>query len=112
MSGRVADMNTNTPLENDIRHADRRHPVDYLEPLPSVDDSIDRTCEVLRRTFGWVAEGGTIEQTGLRASVVLHCVRADLIGADTLEEFGAKAGYPQPEVENLMADFCHRIGWQ
>lgn len=104
-------MNTTMPLhiENDIHHADRRHPVDFLEPI---DDSIDRICEVLRRTFGWVAEGETPEQKGLRASVVLYCVRADLIGASTLEELGAVAGFPQPAVETLVADFCHTIGWK
>ena len=105
-------MKTNTLPENDIRHADRRHPVDFLEPLATADDGLQRICEVLSRTFAWVAEGGTVEQKGLRASVVLYCVRADLIGTDTLEELGAVAGFPQPTVENLVADFCHTIGWK
>ncbi len=102
-------MNTTASLENYIRHADRRHPVDFIEPL---DTGIERTCEVLRRIFGWVAEADTVEQTGLRASVVLHCVRADLIDDATLAEFGAQAGFPQPDIETLVADFCHTIGWQ
>lgn len=105
-------MNTPRHIENDIRHADRRHPVDFLEPLPNADDSIDRTCEVLRRTFGWVAQGSTVEQKGLRASIVLYCVRADLIGAVSLEELGALSGFPQTAVDRLVADFCHTIGWQ
>lgn len=105
-------MKTFTLPENDIRHADRRHPVDFFEPAANADDGIERICEVLSRTFGWVAEGGTVEQKGLRASVVLYCVRADLIGAATLEELGAVAGFPQPAVETLVADFCHTIGWQ
>lgn len=102
-------MQTHLPLENDILHADRRHPVDFIKPL---DTGIERTCEVLRRTFGWVAEANTVEQTGLRASVVLHCVRADLIDDATLAEFGQKAGIPQPFIDTLVADFCHTIGWQ
>jgi len=105
-------MKTHIHLENDIRHADHHHPVDFLEPLPKADDCIPRICEVLSRTFGWVAEGGTVEQKGLRASVVLYCVRADLIGAGTLEELGAVAGFPQSAVETLVADFCHTIGWK
>jgi len=74
-------MKTQILLENDIRHADRRHPVDILEPLPTPEDQLQRICEVLSRTFGWVAEADTVEQKGLRASVVLYCVRADLLGS-------------------------------
>jgi hypothetical protein len=58
--------------ENDIRHFDRRHPVDFLEPLPIPEDQFHRICEVPSRAFGWVAEATTIEQKGLRASVVLY----------------------------------------
>jgi hypothetical protein len=97
--------------ENDIRHSDRRHPVDFLEPLPTPDDQLHRICEVLSRTFGWVAEADTVEQKGLRASVVLYCVRADLLGTDTLEQLGATAGMPQTVVDERVADFCHTIGW-
>lgn len=91
-------MNTTATLENDIRHADRRHPVDFLEPLPTPEDQLHRICEVLSRTFGWVAEADTVEQKGLHASVVLYCVRADLLGAATLEQLGAQ---PAP----------HRSSW-
>jgi len=102
-----------TPVlpENDIRHSDRRHPVDFLEPLPSRKEQLDRICAVLSRTFGWVAEADTVEQKGLRASVVLHCVRADLLGNETLEQLGVTTGTPQVVVDELVADFCHSIGW-
>ncbi len=102
-------MNTPRHIENDIRHADRRHPVDFLEPI---DDGIDRICEVLRRLRLGGRRCETPEQKGLRASVVLYCVRADLIGVSTLEELGAVAGFPQPAVDRLVADFCHTIGWK
>lgn len=105
-------MNTPRTLDNDIRHAERRHPVDFLEPFSSENEIVQRTCEVLSRTFGWVALGDTVEQKGLRAAVVLHCVRADLLGADSLEEIGLLSGCPVGTVENLVADFCHGIGWQ
>lgn len=97
--------------ENDIRLADHRHPVDFLEPLPTSEDQLQRICEVLSRTFGWVADATTIEQKGLRASVVLYCVRADLLGVATLEELGATTGTPQAVVDELVTDFCHSIGW-
>ena len=105
-------MNKPRHIENDIQHADHRHPVDFLEPVPSASESVRRTCEVLSRTFGWVAEGGTVEQRGLRATVVLYCVRADLLGTSTLEEIGARNGCPLSSLERLVTDFCHRIGWQ
>ncbi len=104
-------MKTIPVPENDIRHADRRHPVDFLEPLPAPEDQLERVCEVLSRTFGWVAEAETVEQKGLRASVVLYCVRADLLGSSTLEQLGAKVGMPQAVVDELVSDFCHSIGW-
>ena len=105
-------MKTSSPHENDIRHADCRHPVDFLEPLPNRDEGIQRTCEVLSRIFGWMAAGGTLEEKGLRSSVVLYCVRTDLIGAATLEELTAQAGFSQATVENLIADFCRSIDWK
>lgn len=98
-------------VENDIRYADLRHPVDFLEPLPAPEDQLQRICEVLSRTFGWVAEADTVEQKGLRASVVLYCVRADLLDADTLAEIGATVGTPQAVVDELVSDFCDSIGW-
>ncbi len=101
-----------THLNNNIRHAEHRHPVDFLEPLPNDEGDVQRICEVLSRTFGWVAEGSTVEQKGLRASIVLYCIRADLIGATTLEELGALVGFPQSAVGHLVADFCHTIGWK
>ena len=107
----VGGVKTIPHPENDIRLADHRHPVDFLEPLPSAEDGIQRICEVLSRTFGWVAEASTVEQKGLRASVVLYCVRADLLGAATLGELGATIGTPQAVVDELVSDFCHSIGW-
>lgn len=108
----MAGMKTISVLpENNIRYSDRRHPVDFLEPLPSREDQLERICEVLSRTFGWVAQADSVEQKGLRASVVLYCVRADLLGAAALEQLGAKTGTPQAVVDELVSDFCHSIGW-
>ncbi len=108
----VVGMKTSSPHKNTIRPSDCCHPVDILEPLPNREEGIQRTCEVLRRIFGWVSEGGTLEQRGLRASVVLYCVQADLIEEVTLEELSTQAGFPQATVENLIAEFCHTIDWK
>lgn len=105
-------MDAILPVENDIRYADRSHPVDIIEPLSPSETSIQRACEVLSRTFGWVADGRTVEQKGLRACVVLFCVREDLIDLVTLEEIAELAGFPQPIVDGLITDFCRAIGCQ
>jgi hypothetical protein len=101
-----------TQLENNLRYAESRHPVEFLEPVPPDDDSIQRACEVVSRVFIWIADGGTLEQIGLRSTVVLYCVRSDLIGGATLEEIGLRAGCSRQAVENLVTDFCHTIGWR
>jgi len=73
-------MNTHRAPENNIQNAEIRHPVEHIESLPEgVDDGIDRICEVLGRTFEWVAEADEPSEKGLRAAVVLYCVRSDLI---------------------------------
>jgi hypothetical protein len=100
------------PIEDTLRHAEHRHPVEFLEPQSSSDESIRRTCEALSRTFMWVADAGTLEQIGLRATVVLYCVRADLIGTPTLEDIGFQAGCTRQAVEKLVVDFTHTIGWK
>jgi hypothetical protein len=87
------------------------YPLQGVLRVTLTDDQLHRICEVLSRTFGWVAEADTVEQKGLRASVVLYCVRADLLGTDTLEKLGAKAEMPQAVVDELVSDFCHTIGW-
>lgn len=96
VSATFASVKTLHSLENDRQFADHRHPVDFIEPLPPTpaEDQLQRVCEVLSRTFGWVAQATTVEQKGLRASVVLYCVRADLLGEATLEELGATVGTP------------------
>lgn len=108
----VAGMKAFPSLENDIRYAETRHPVDFIEPLPNREASLHLTCEVLSRIFGWISQGSTLEQKGLRASVVLYCVRVDLLGRGNLEELSSEAGLPHGTVENLLSDFCHFIDWQ
>jgi len=99
-------------IENDLRHTERWHPVDFFEPLPNSNKSPRRTCEVLSRTFVWVADGSTLEQVGLRATVVLYCVRPDLISGQSLEEIGLQAGCTRQAVEHLAADFRYTLGWE
>ena len=83
-------MNPSEPrqIENDSRH-----PVDFLESLPKGNKS-------------------TLEQVGLRATVVLYCIRPDFIGGQSLEEIGLWAGCTRQAVEHLVADFRYTLGWE
>ena len=107
-------MNPSEPrqIENDSRHPERRHLVDFLELLPNGNESPRRICEVLSRTLVWIADGSTLEQVGLRATVVLYCIRPNLIGGQSLEEIGLRAGCTWQAVEHLVADFCYTLGWE
>ena len=105
-------MNTSPTPENDIQNADTQHPVDQIEPLPQGgDDSIERICQVLGRTFEWVAEADEPSEKGLRAAVVLYCVRSDLIGRESLEDLAFSLHYTESKVEELVMNFCHAINW-
>ena len=102
-------MNSPNTPDNDIQHAETRHPVDHIEPLPGGEnDNIERICEVLGRTFEWVAEA----EEGLRAAVVLYCVRSDLVGKESLEDLAFSLRYSESEVEELVLDFSHSINWK
>jgi hypothetical protein len=94
-------MNQNRPrqIENDIQHAEYRHPVNFIEPIPNGDESIQRTYEVLGRIFGWVARGSTVEQKGLYAFVVLYCVCADLSSGPPSKNLAFWLVSPQRAVE-------------
>ncbi len=106
-------MNTPQPPENDIHNADTRHPVDHIEPAPERgDESIDRICEVLGRTFEWVAEADEPTEKGLRAAGVLYCVRTDLIGKESLDDLAFSLRYSEGEVDDLIQGFCHAINWK
>jgi hypothetical protein len=91
-SFKVRGMNTPQNPENDIHYADTQHPLEHIEPLPQeADDSIERNCQVLGRTIEWVAEADEPSEKGLRAAVVLYCVRSDLIGRERPRRSGLLA---------------------
>ena len=106
-------MNSPNTPDNDIQHAETRHPVDHIEPLPGGEnDKIERICEVLGRTFEWVAEAEEPSEKGLRAAIVLYCVRSDLVGKESLEDLAFSLRYSESEVEELVLDFSHSINWK
>jgi len=105
-------MKTSTPHHEASHKAESRPLPDPFKRASKRKGSIQHPSAILSRIFGWVAEGETLELMGLRSSVVLYCVHADLIGEVTLEELSAQAGIPQASVENLIRDFCRNIRWK
>ena len=58
----------------------------FAEPVDSRQEARFLTLEVVSRLFIWMAEGSSLEERGVRATVALYCVRPDLISEATLEE--------------------------
>jgi len=69
------------------------------------DDGRELAREVLRRFLIWMAEGATLEERGLRASVALWCIRPDLLNDATLEQIGDIAGCTKQAVHQLVENF-------
>lgn len=82
----------------------------HEEPLEIDDDARENSREVVRRMLIWMADGKTLEERGLRASVALYCVRPDLIDHATLEAIGDIAGRTKQAVHQLAVSFRRTTG--
>lgn len=65
----------------------------------------ERAAETLCRVFAWVADAPTMLDRGLRATIVLNCLRPDLLGAPTLWAIGAEAARTEQYAHRLAEDF-------
>ena len=87
----------------------------FAEPIDPKQEARFLTMEVISRLFIWMSEGASLEERGVRATVVLYCVRPDLIGESTLEEIGHVAGRSKQAVHQLANSFreatalCHEL---
>lgn len=77
----------------------------FREPVDPEGEGRERGAEAVRRFLIWMAEGRTLEERGLRATVALYCLRPDLIGGATLERIGEKAGRTRQRVHQLADSF-------
>jgi hypothetical protein len=57
-----------------------------------------------------MAEGASLEECGVRATVALYCVRPDLINEATLEKIGHLAGRSKQAVHQLADSFRETTG--
>jgi hypothetical protein len=60
--------------------------------------------------FARLAEGASLEERGVRATVALYCIRPDLIGEATLEEIGHVGGRSRQAVHQLADSFRATTG--
>jgi hypothetical protein len=83
----------------------------FDEPIDPLYEARALTVEVISRLFIWMSEGDSLEERGVRATVVLYCVRPDLIGESTLEEIGHVAGRSKQAVHQLADSFREATGF-
>jgi hypothetical protein len=83
----------------------------FAEPVDPKQEARFFTLEVIARLFIWMSEGASLEERGVRATVVLYCVRPDLIGESTLEEIGHVAGRSKQAVHQRAESFREATGF-
>ena len=67
--------------------------------------------ETITHLLIWIAEGATLEQRGIRTTVMLYCLRPDLIGDATLEQIGEQADCTRQAIHGLAKDFRDTMGF-
>ena len=82
----------------------------FAEPVDPKQEARFLALEVVCRLFIWMAEGASLEERGVRATVALYCVRPDLINEATLEEIGNMAGRSKQAVHQLADSFRETMG--
>lgn len=77
----------------------------FAHPVDPRHEARALLLECLSRVFIWIADAPTLEERGVRASVVLFCVRPDLLPEPTLEALGDRVGRSGQAVHKLAEDF-------
>ena len=83
----------------------------FAEPVDARQEARFLTLEVVSRLLIWMAEGASLEERGVRATVALYCIRPDLIGEATLEEIGHTGGRSRQAVHQLADSFRETTGF-
>jgi hypothetical protein len=64
---------------------------------------------VLSRLLGWLNDGATCDQIGMRFTAMLVCIRPDFVEAESLKRMSPKS---KQNLSELIADFRLTFGWQ
>ena len=84
----------------------------FSEPRSPQQIGWEMATEVASRLLIWMADGRTLDERGLRASIALYCIRPDLINGTTLEQIGTLAGCSRQAVHKLASAFRQTTGMQ
>jgi hypothetical protein len=84
----------------------------FAEPIDSKREGRALALEVISRLLIWMAEGPSLEERGVRATVALYCIRPDLISEQTLEEIGHLSGRSRQAIHQLADSFRATTGLQ
>lgn len=103
-------MKTNTKIKNHATHKVPAGDLFFAEPADPCVEGRALALEVITHLLLWMSDAPTLESRGLRATVVLHCIRPDLIGGITLEQIGELAGCTSQAVHKLAGDFRQTTG--
>ena len=82
----------------------------FTEPVDPRQEARSLALEVVCRLLIWLAEGDSLEERGVRATVALYCIRPDLITEETLEEIGEVSGRSKQAVHQLADSFRTTTG--
>jgi hypothetical protein len=66
--------------------------------------------DAMGQIFIWMTDAPSLVDRGLRASVVIYCVRPDLLDGKTLERIGDESDRTRQHIHNLAENFCLTIG--
>jgi len=77
----------------------------FTIPVDPSQEGRQIAVEAMAQLAIWMADAPTLEDRGLRATVVLYCVRPDLIDGATLQEIGEATGRTKQHVHKLARSF-------
>jgi hypothetical protein len=81
----------------------------FTEPVDARQEARLLALEVVCRLLIWMAEGASLEERGVRATVALYCLRPDLIGDATMEEIGHGGGRSRQAVHQLADILANKL---
>ena len=84
----------------------------FTEPVDAQQAGRFVALEVISRLMIWITEADSLEERGVRTTVVLFCVRPDLIKEQTLDEIGEVSGRSRQAVHQLADSFRATTGLQ
>ena len=76
----------------------------FAEPIDARQEARFLALEVVCRLLIWVAEGASLEERGVRATVALYCIRPDLIGEATRSDLQEIRGVTASRLSLISSD--------